>query len=87
MRGPLSPNQGWRFISAQRVYVEVKKEVKTWSSKLFGTEHLNLSSFGQIYEHIEGQFELSFSGQFRHIIFFQQSKKNTLAFTNIFNRG
>ena len=54
MRGPLKPNFGWRFISAQRMYVEVKKEVKIWSAKLFGTEHLNLSSFGQIYDHIEG---------------------------------
>ena len=53
MRGPLSPNQGWRFISVKRMYVEVKKEVKTWSSKLFGTDYLSLSSFGQIYEHIE----------------------------------
>ena len=25
MRGPLQPNLGWRFISEQRMYVEVKK--------------------------------------------------------------
>ena len=70
MRGAFDPNYVWRFVSAQRMYVEVKKEVKIWSAKLFGTEHLDLSSFGQIYDHIEGQYELSYSGQFRQIIFF-----------------
>ena len=77
MRGPLKPNFGWRFISAQRMYVEVKKEVKNWSSKLFGTKFLELSSFGEIYEHIEGHYDISYPGQFRPKIFLKQSKKNT----------
>ena len=70
MRGAFDPNYVWRFVAAQGMYVEVKKEVKIWSAKLFGTEHLELSSFGQIYDHIEGHYELSYSGQFRQIIFF-----------------
>ena len=74
-RGPLESNLGWRFISTQRMFADIKKEVKIWSSKLFGTEHLNLSSFGQIYDHIEEQYALSYSGQCSQIKFFNYQKK------------
>ena len=69
MRGPFASNLVWRFISAQRMYAEIKKEIKGWTRKLFGTEHLDLSSFENIYEHIEKQFGSSISGQFRRFIF------------------
>ena len=78
MRGPLDENSGWRFISAQRMYVKVKREVKSWSRKLFGTAHLDLSSFGEIYEHIEGQYGSSVSGQFCQMISFFLTVKKIL---------
>ena len=61
-RGPLGPQLGWRFITVQRMHAEIKKEVKGWSSKLFGTAHLQLSSFGEIYSHIESLYCSSISG-------------------------
>ena len=52
VRGPLGPQLGWRLIAVQRMHSEIKREVKKWSTKLFGTGHLELSSFMNIYEHI-----------------------------------
>ena len=62
LRGPLHPQLGWWFIAAQQLHAERKREVKNWCSKLFDTAHLFLSSFNNIYEHIESQYLSSISG-------------------------
>ena len=53
--GPLGSNLGWRFISTQRMHANLKREVRGWCGKLFRTDHLQLSSFNYVYEHIEEQ--------------------------------
>ena len=75
-RGPLAPNLGWRFISAQRMYANLKSEVRRWAGKIFGTDNLELSSFHHVYEHIESHYLSSLSGKrCRIMIFFKLSHK------------
>ena len=61
-RGVLGEDQCHRFISTQRLFAEVKVEVRDWHAKVFGNKAENdVSAFYGSYVHMYGRSETSLS--------------------------